>query len=119
MAYIISDPYLFTLLMTGIMSLVALTAYLLFYKLLQGLFAKGLKSPSKYREEIVMCGRDYEEDSISIPLSKVFTDIMKRALPKMHYEIEEHIGTRILSDWFTWMLILLVTVVILIAVFGW
>ncbi len=119
MVYLMSDPYIMTLVLSGAMFLAGLTVYGLFYHLLQKIFASGLGAKSAYKEEIVMCGLDYEYDEISAPISRVFVDIMKRSLPKLHYEVEEKIGTKILNDWFTWMLILLVTVVILIAMFGW
>ncbi len=118
MAYTLNDPYTLTLVITGAMFLAGLTVYGVFYHLLQRIFASGLKSKSRLKEEIVMCGHEYEYDEISAPISRIFIDIMKRSLPKLHYEVEERIGTRILNDWFTWMLVLLVIIILLIVFIG-
>ncbi len=92
--------------------------YLMFYVVLQKIFASNIRSPSRLKQEPVMCGLEYREEELSIPVSKIFADIMKRALPSLHRGIKEGFGTGILNDWFTWMLILLGVVVLLIVLFG-
>lgn len=112
------DTVSIVLVATGIMAFIGLIIYFAFYELLnKRLFAGNLRSPSRLKEEIVMCGLEYEEEELSIPVSRVFTDIIRRALPRLHYSVEKGVGTRILNDWFTWMLVFLTIIVVLAIIY--
>ena len=117
--YMLGDPYTATLVLTGAMFLAGIMVYLMLYVMLQKIFASRLQSPSRLKEEVVMCGLEYSEDDVSIPVSRVFADIMKRSLPGIHKGVEEGLGSRILNDWFSWMLILLVVIITIIALIEW
>ena len=111
------NTYTLTLTLSLAMVFLGGLIYLMFYVMLQKIFVSGLRSPSRLKEEPVMCGLEYREEELSIPVSKVFTDIMKRALPRLHRSVEQGFGSRVLNDWFTWMLILLGIMVLLIVLF--
>ncbi len=113
------DTISIVLVSTGLMLLVGLLSYWAFYMFLNKRYAGNLRSPSRLKGEVVMCGLEYSEDELSIPVSRVFTDIMRRALPRISSSIEKGAGSRILNDWFTWMLILLTIMVLLALIYGW
>ncbi|ADI31278.1 hypothetical protein [Staphylothermus hellenicus] len=112
------DIYIATLLVTGLAVLNGIIIYLILYKLLGKIYGEKLKSPSRLKEEVVMCGQEYTEETLSAPVSHVFTDIIKRSLPKLSKIIEEGGGTSILNNWFAWMLVLLLTIIVLAYVYG-
>ncbi|ABN69762.1 hypothetical protein Smar_0656 [Staphylothermus marinus F1] len=112
------DIYMATLLVTGLAVLNGTVVYLIFYRLLGKIFWEKLRSPSRLKEEVVMCGQEYLEETLSAPVSRVFTDIVKRSLPKLSRIIEEGGGTSILNNWFAWMLVLLLIIIVLAYVYG-
>ncbi len=115
----INDPYILALIATGLFVLAGTSVYLVFYLLFKKLYGDKVRSPGKFKEELVMCGLEYTEEELTAPISRVFTDIMKRALPLVHRKIWETGGTRILNDWFTWMLIFLVIILVIVSIIGW
>ncbi len=117
---IVLDTATLVLVATGLMIFLGFVVYMAFYEFLNKFYTRKLRSTSRLKEEVVMCGLEYDEDEISIPVSRVFTDIMRRSLPRIHYGVEKGGGTRILNDWFTWMLVFLTIMVILALVYsGW
>lgn len=112
------DIYVATMLITGLAVLNGILVYLVFYKLLGEMYWKKLRSPSRLKEELVMCGLEYEDEALSAPVSRVFTDIVKKSLPKLSKIIEEGGGTSILNNWFAWMLVLLLVMIILAYIYG-
>jgi hypothetical protein len=104
---------------TGLTLFGGLVVYLVLYEMLQHLYVRKLASPSKLKEEVVMCGMEYERDELTAPVSRVFSMIMSKAFPRGHRGTIQLAGSIILNDWFSWMLITL-AVILLIAVFaGW
>jgi hypothetical protein len=110
--------YDLVIIITGLAVLNGFIVYLLLYVFLNRRYSRGLKSPSRLKEDVVMCGMEYDEEELSAPVSRVFVDIIKRSLPRFTRIIEEGGGTRILNNWFTWMLILLFIVVVLAIIYG-
>ncbi len=101
------DPYILALIYSAGMFVSGLVVYLVFYKLFHKLYGSKVRSPSRLKDEIVMCGMEYEGEELTAPISKVFTDIMRKALPRLHKGLYEKTGTGVLNDWFAWMLIIL------------
>lgn len=95
------------------MFMIGLAVYAIFYYLFHRLYGSRVRSVSKFKEEIVMCGLEYTEEDLSAPVSKVFSDIMKRSLHGFHELVSRRLGTKVLNDWFAWMLIMLTIIIIL------
>jgi hypothetical protein len=110
--------YDLVIIITGLAVLNGFIVYVFLYKLFTRLYGNKVRSPSRLKEDVVMCGMEYDEEELSAPVSRVFVDIIKRSLPRFTRIIEEGGGTRILNNWFTWMLILLFIVVVLAIIYG-
>ncbi len=112
------DPYTLTLYASGAMALIGAVVYLAFYLMFRRMYGDKVRSPSRLKMEPVMCGLEYREEELTVPISRVFTDIMERSLPRLHRSLRERGGTGVLNDWFAWMLIVLSILVILFSIMG-
>ncbi len=106
------DPYMLTLVYSATMLVAGLTVYLMLYKVFHSLYGGRVRSPSRLKEELVMCGLEYTDEELTAPISRVFTDVMRRALPRLHKSLYEKGGTGVLNDWFAWMLVVLFILVL-------
>ncbi|MCD6196854.1 MAG: hypothetical protein J7J82_08725 [Staphylothermus sp.] len=113
------DLYTIILWLTGLMVVNGVVIYIVFYELLGRMYWKKLVSPSRIKEDVVMCGLEYSEETLSVPVSRVFMDIIKRSFPRASRIIEEGGGTSLLNNWFAWMLILLAVLLVILVVAGW
>ena len=113
------DLYIVIMWLTGLMVVNGIVIYLMFYELLKRIYWKKIVSPSPIKEDIVMCGLEYEEENLSVPVSRVFMDIIRRSFPRISQIIEEGGGSSLLNNWFAWMLVLLSILLIILVVMGW
>lgn len=111
--------YELTLIASGLSLFAGLIVYLVFYVMFKRLYGDKVKCTSSLKEDVVMCGMEYYEEELTIPVSRVFTDIMKRALPWLHKRVIETGGSRVLNDWFFWMIVLLTILLTITLVWGW
>ncbi len=110
------DQYMLVLIVSLATFMVGFVVYIIFYYMFHKLYGSKVRSISRLKEEIVMCGLEYSEEVLSAPATKIFSDVMKRSLRGVHNILTKELGTRVLNDWFAWMLIML-TLIIVLAMF--
>ncbi len=113
------DTYGLVLVTTGLTLFLGLLVYTLLYEMMQMIYGRPLRNRGRTREEVVMCGMDYEAEELTAPSVRVFTMIMSKTFPRGHGGFIRTFGSVILNDWFAWMLAALALVVAMAVAWGW
>jgi len=107
------DQYMLVLIISLASFMVGFVVYIIFYYMFHKLYGSKVRSDSRLKEEIVIHGLEYSEEVPSVPVTKIFLDVMKRSLHSLHDIMTKELGTRVLNDWFAWMLIMLTLIIVL------
>ncbi|HDJ27584.1 MAG TPA: hypothetical protein ENF35_04675 [Aciduliprofundum sp.] len=111
--------YELVLVTTGLTLFLGAIGYAILYEMLQKIYGRPLRNRGATREEVVMCGMEYDRGELTAPTARVFTMIMSKAFPRGHGGFLRTFGTVVLNDWFAWMLAALALIVALAVAWGW
>ncbi len=103
---------------TALMGLAGLAVYLMFYKMFYTLYGRKVATKEPEKGEVTMCGELLPSKEFVIPVGKVFTDIMSRSFRKWFKALGETAGTVVLQDWFFYMLVVLIAIVVIAIIVG-
>ena len=102
-----------TLIATGLAGLGGAIVYIVLYWLFQKLYGSKLKVSEPGRDDLVMCGMGYPSTrNFVVPVSRVFIDVMTRALRGVR-RVVESFGSALLEDWFFYAIIALSLIIAL------
>ncbi len=109
----INNVFILVSIYTGLMALAGLGVYLMFYVMFKKLYGDKVRFSDPVKEDIVMCGEEPLGEDYVVPVSRVFIDIMSRSFKKAFQTLTSTMGTQLLRDWFFYMFIVLLVIVII------
>jgi len=115
---VLSNPFILVVEYTGLMAFVGVLIYLMFYLMFKKLYSAKLEHSEPEKDEIVMCGEKPIGNELVIPVSRIFVDIITRSFRRGISMLRNTLGSPILHDWFFYMLIILITLIILSIAMG-
>jgi len=107
------NQYMLVLIISLASFMVGFVVYIIFYYIFHKLYGSKVRSDSKLKDEIVIHGLKYSEEVLSVPATRIFIDVMKHSLHSLHDIMTKELGTRVLNDWFAWILIMLTLIIVL------
>ncbi len=117
MAYMF-DVFSLIVIVSGLMALGGFVVYFGLFMLFKKRFGEKITYHDPVKEDIVMCGEEPPSEEFIVPITRVFVDVMTRAFRRAFKTIMETAGSNIVQDWFFYMLLVLIALIIISILVG-
>ncbi len=117
MAYVF-DVFSLIVILSGLMALGGLIVYFGLFVLFKKIYGEKIAYRDPVKEDIVMCGEEPPSEEFIVPITRVFIDVMTRAFRRALKVIMETAGSNIVQDWFFYMLLVLIALIVVSILVG-
>ncbi len=117
MAYMF-DIFSLIIIVSGLMALAGLFVYFGFFVFFKKMFGDKVAYRDPVKEDIVMCGEEPPSEEFIVPITRVFVDVITRSFRKAIKAVVETAGSNIVQDWFFYMLLVLIALIIISIIVG-
>ena len=117
MAYMF-DIFSLIVIVSGLMALAGLLVYFGFFVFFKKMFGDKIAYRDPVKEDIVMCGEEPPSEEFIVPITRVFVDVIMRSFRRAFKAVAETAGSSIVQDWFFYMLLVLIALIIISIIVG-
>ncbi len=112
------DIFSLIVIVSGLMALAGLFVYFGFFVFFKKMFGDKVAYRDPVKEDIVMCGEEPPSEEFIVPITRVFVDVITRSFRRAVKTITETAGSNIVQDWFFYMLLVLIALIIISIIVG-